>query len=824
VKDAAETQVSPDELYLRAREGDADAAYALLAEQVPVDHWVAAIEALGRQPAVDLEVVAHRTLRRKPQAVPRAVVSLARTVATPEAAFVARAIVILRDEDHVTREAAAVAEELCSEHDPAGLLADERARDALFALLARPLPEQAAFVTGLESDRVSLALLLDAARVEYLRLQELSRDTRWRSGSYRHALRHALADLALLAAAGGDFEHLAFRLLQQRTDDPGANQQLLALLPEATRAAYLDWVLSRPAGKEDVERALFVLEELERAYLDEVGRDAVRPLLSSAELAIARRAAELLVRSDPTDATVDRRIAEIVRELPTAESDDLVRAVATGAPSRVRLDLWPVDSDLSIASAGRPLAPVLVETIERSEDERVTVRALDVLIAIDAEEELLVNAVSAILDRSRPSASSDLMHVLEHDGLRRALWAALDAAESASEEVVGLLVARSTPTAAAIGLEQLSRGHPSLATEVALAGVESGTVDPYSLGDLGNRIASRAKARLVELTSEREELAERAAEGEAAAEAQLEADIAPLISHARTRLTGNERLLRDLDSIAGSRKTPARTAPSSSADDAALNRVATQLEKYGVSVEASSEGYVARVVGEADDVAALKALALLDQQATSIGGELVDQLRGAVAEALARAGLGARCMSDLYSGGPLQHPVMLLSAESRVALFDAAVACGATVLPDWESHPILSRWVSADDTATDAGSDAAGEDALPNLAAVAAEVRDLRSRVATLRHEARIRWLDRVHDALRGIDDAADAQLQLWLGLQKAGIDRVAVPGVILAASDLDAAAFEVVGEADGERYLVRSGGLRVGSDVIERARVEAVR
>ena len=139
-------------------------------------------------------------------------------------------------------------------------------------MLARTLPEQATLLRELGADEVTRDSLIDAARDQYERLQTLSRDTRWRSGSYRHALRHAIADLALIASAGGRLEDQAFRLLQQRTEDPAANTALLSLLPAPTRKSYLEWVIGRPAGKEESARTLFALNELEYRYPDDVDR------------------------------------------------------------------------------------------------------------------------------------------------------------------------------------------------------------------------------------------------------------------------------------------------------------------------------------------------------------------------------------------------------------------------------------------------------------------------------------------------------------------------------------------------------------------------
>lgn len=55
---------SVDELVLRGKEGDRDAAYDVLGRQVSVDTWVAVIRRLALDTAAaDLELVAHRTVR-----------------------------------------------------------------------------------------------------------------------------------------------------------------------------------------------------------------------------------------------------------------------------------------------------------------------------------------------------------------------------------------------------------------------------------------------------------------------------------------------------------------------------------------------------------------------------------------------------------------------------------------------------------------------------------------------------------------------------------------------------------------------------------------
>jgi hypothetical protein len=139
------TNPDVNELARRARGGDRDAAYEILGEQAPADTWVAVINALTRDPeGVDLELVAHRTLRRPPSEVPAAVLRLARATGTSRAAFVAHTVAALRTEDRLVAEARQLRDELTTPDRTAELLAEDRAADALYAVLSCPLRDQAA--------------------------------------------------------------------------------------------------------------------------------------------------------------------------------------------------------------------------------------------------------------------------------------------------------------------------------------------------------------------------------------------------------------------------------------------------------------------------------------------------------------------------------------------------------------------------------------------------------------------------------------------------------------------------------------------------------
>ena len=309
-EDNTATEAPRVEDALRARDPDLDAAYAILGKQHPVDTWVAVLNNLARQADLaDLELVAHSTLGRPP-AVIDAVLALARAKGSQQAAFLASVIARSRDEEALVRRARELISELTEEFDLDVQVAAGEAYDALFFLLTRPISEQATEVRRLTPDP-AFAELTEVVRSEYERLQEVSRDTRWRTGSYRHVLRHALADVALLARPGGRLEEQAFRLLQLRTEDFSANGELLGTLDPDVRARYLKWTLERASVESSPERAVFALEELER-YPRDVDRAKVSSLLSSKELIVARAAALFLVRTDPADASNDRAIAELI--------------------------------------------------------------------------------------------------------------------------------------------------------------------------------------------------------------------------------------------------------------------------------------------------------------------------------------------------------------------------------------------------------------------------------------------------------------------------------------------------------------------------------
>src|SRR3954462_10438 len=100
-----ETRATPQELVRELRSGRTEAAYELLGRQASIKVWREALSALAQDSeAADLELAAHRALRRPPEVVV-SLLGLAEKAATPQAAFVARAVAMLRDEPRLTEQA-----------------------------------------------------------------------------------------------------------------------------------------------------------------------------------------------------------------------------------------------------------------------------------------------------------------------------------------------------------------------------------------------------------------------------------------------------------------------------------------------------------------------------------------------------------------------------------------------------------------------------------------------------------------------------------------------------------------------------------------------
>ena len=166
-------KASPRELLNELRGGRIGAGYEFFGQQAPVKAWKEALSLLARTPdLVDLELAAHRALLRPPEVV-IALLDLAASVDTPQAAFVApssAAAAALRDKKEPAR-AEKLRAELVERHDLGLALAADDGAEALYLVLARELPEQAALAesdlrekSSFEWKAMSVSPLMSTAR------------------------------------------------------------------------------------------------------------------------------------------------------------------------------------------------------------------------------------------------------------------------------------------------------------------------------------------------------------------------------------------------------------------------------------------------------------------------------------------------------------------------------------------------------------------------------------------------------------------------------------------------------------------------------------
>ena len=832
------------ELVLRAKEGDVEAAYAVLGRQVAVDVWVAILDQLARDPGpVDLEIVAHRTLRRTP-AVVAAVLALARSAGSPTAAFLARVVAEGRSEEKLRADAEALNAELVARFDVEELLAGDNVHGALYALLARPLAEQAAVVADLASDEAASRSVLDAARSEYERLQEVARDSRWRSGSYRHALRHALADLALISGAGGRLEDQAFRLLQLRTEEPTANAELLRYLSPELRARYLDWSLDRSSAESSPARALFAIGQLS-VYPEAVERRVLERLLGGKDSQVPAAAAASLVATDPSDGSNDREIAEILRAAEPSTSGELIAALAASASQRLRIDLWPASLDSQVASAlpsnGRGCEQLAVN-LQASTDPEVRLRLLRILVeAGDTGEAVTRTIATAVVDRPQSALSIDELAVLvDVDWLRAGVWEILDTIPGPVrvECLPRLFGADPRPAV----WEQLGRLHARLdpyarqeletlvLEAIADSRLEAQPVSSAASAEFVGSLEREAHERAQRAAAELERLRALIALGDRAAEVELQESLRPLIERAVERSTGNDRLGRDYAKLVGESEPIASLThePGAALDDSELAALSSSLEAVGINLTVEGATVSARASGELTTQELIRAFALVDQRVgrAPAGARRDTALAAssAIAAEAARRDAAQEILDSLFERGPLFQAAIALSPDARTAILSAALASGFEPPVGWRDHPNLGDWlVQATDGPSTASVAPSGGSALLALQEIEHERRGAEARLQEGRTAARHAFVAGAATALDDLEQAADTYTQLWLGLGRLGIRRVAALGQIVAAEELDAVRHELIGDAAATTYVVRSGGVEIEGEIVRRARLEGV-
>lgn len=818
---------------LRVRDPDLDAAYAVLGKQHPVDTWVAVITNLTRHAKrADLELVAHSTLRR-PAPVVQAVLALAEAKASPQAAFFARVAMESRDEDSVVARARELNSRIASNFDLDVEIAGGNTIGSLYMLLATPLEAQAREVRRLAPDPV-FAELGECVRSEYERLQEVSRDTRWRAGSYRHVLRHSLADIALLMRIGGRLEEQAFRLLQVR-DDYKAQSRLLALLDAEVRALYLSWSLQRASADSSPERARFALSELAR-YPGDVDHGTITGLLASKEQSVAVAAAESLLRSNPSDGSNDRAIADLLDAVPEDLRIELLTSIIVGAPERIRVDLWGPSADPVVAAHGAGRSEVgaaVVASAASSREPDVRRRALALVAEIGETVRdgavLARDAVGLALEDEQTSL------LVDSSWARPALWAASDSLPATRRSrLLDELVAHESPATAANELAALfSRVRGSAREEIAeyvLRAVSAGQVSAAHLEDAEQQELVRAVTADAEIraaAAEREvgRLVELIELGDRAAAIELADLVAPLVQRAVERSAGNDRLRSDYARLlaalgAESSEASPTSAQSVDLDEAVVEDLNVQLEST-VRFE-RADGELVAAVSDADLPAAARAVALIDHRAQQLANPTTQAALVALSRALADAGVAQTLLADLFERGPTFQAVLGLSPSAREVLLRAAMDHGFEPSEAWREHPVLGEWLdfilseSSREVVPSTGSP------LERLQSVERFRREAEAQLSEGRRAAKQSFVREGRSALEDLEDNMDAYLQLWLALRRVGISQVAALGSVLRADELETAKHAVIETTSAERYVVRSAGVMVDDEVIERARVEA--
>ena len=843
-----ESKATPQELIGELRSGRTDAAYELLGRQAPVKAWQEALSVLARAPSsADLELAAHRALRRPP-AVVAALLALAEEVGTPQAAFVARAVASLRPEEGLAARADDLRAAILTQHDMEVGLAAEDGLGSLYLILARDLPEEAELVQRLHGDEPSRRLVSRALEQEYQRLLELGRTVRWKSGSYRYFLRHALADIALLAELGGRIGDLSFRLLQQQVETPEENEELISYLPVGTRRRFFGWALQRENANQQPTRTRFVLRVV-RQYPDDVDRRAVISALQSKDPDVRIDALVSAVALDPGRSDVDGEIAASIDELDESVARRLLRELFALEPGRLRLDRISASKRHLIVEAGaeRPaqvtqqVAALLRELRDVQQVEPLVTLAEEVA-AHSAEPDGAFTQIAEVL-ATRAGAdmgwSQAFDHLLAGARLGRAMWSALpDLEGDLQAHVYRRLVMVTEP--GRVGpetkqlLERIERVDDALVEAIGAEVLEGALeVDALSATDeaFRARLVERAEEVIVPLEAELARARVLLGQGREQAERDLREGLRPIIERAIERADGNPRLQEDYGRLLPPPidAEPPITPPAPEVSENTLE----ELDRVGARTELSG-GILHIELTPGDDERSrgqLRYLAVLDQRLSAAGTAPAgtEAVLTAYVEALGRRGDARQLVSDLFERGPLFKLALGLSAGTRSQLVQAAVANGLSITEHWYDDPALGEWLLSlelDGRAARAGQDGKPSTplaALEHARGLNAEVETARSKTERLLHEAKLAFVGESSRAFEDLELAIDGYIQLWHALSGMGISQVAALGSVVDLEEIDPRRHEIVGDPSSARFVVRAAGIAVDGEVVSKARIEGI-
>jgi hypothetical protein len=838
-------------MLLRAfRDGDTSAGYELLGRQATIDQWNEALSLFARSPAdVDLERIAGSTLGRQPEVV-ASVIDLLEATGTSQALVVAHAAARLRSEPHLVERARAVATTLLETHRP--LLDDEAgdARQSLFVLLVLPPAEQKEVWHLWRAALPARAASVEGAlRVEDDRLLRLSKERSYRAGSFLHFYRHALADLVLIAGIDDSLGRRAFSLLQRRVDEAEEQEPLLLVVPEETRRRYLRWAIDlKNSGA--VPRTRFALRMLREHFHDAVEPTAILALCERAAPEVAFEAARTALELSLAGTGLAQQLARLINELDEDLARPLAAIAVVTAPEQVRLDLvvtdrvaWLFEEAKGSAEPFAHRVASELATVQPADEVSVLLTGLERLDVSAEPFELAANAVLRRVQQGEP-IKAVIDEALIGARFRAGAWRALptlplDAVIDAAPllisrevqtqrvrrvvEVLASLEDEARPRFASVVLEVATRGEIEIEDLASSWPEELGL---YAL-DWTTRANQDAEAELGAIR-ERLEL------GERVYIADLRSYIGPLVDRALERARGNQRLEEGYGRLNAALKDGAKSTAAEDKVRTDSSGFADELARAGATLDAADGAF--RVTfhdsSPALDVSRLRLLGALDQRQQRLGPgserQTIDQVLSALAAAAGNDGLAERAVTDLFEGGPLLQIAKQLSGHARELLFSAAEARGWRASAEWLEHRALGEWLRRRQIQSGPGDVGGGFD-LPTLRTALRLARDSRAQVEAARNEVALQ--EHVvkealaHGALRvfeELDLLMDSYAQLWHGLSKVGIRRIAPLGAVLLRAEIEPDRHEIVGEAKGDRFVVRTSGIEVDDRVLVPARVEA--
>lgn len=844
--DEPDSKATPAELLIEMRAGNTDAAYELLGRQASVKAWREALGYLAKTADhADLELAAHRALRRPPDVV-SALIDLARAVASPQAAFVARAISKLRPEPHLIARANELKEQLLTkEVDP--VLAADDGLGALYLILAHDLAQQPAMVKTVSTDAKAAKMLSDALDTEYQRLLELGRTVRWTSGSYRYLLRHSLAHLALLSSAHGRTGQLAYRLLQQQIETPEENDELLDLLPQETRRTFLLWALERENATSYSTRTRFVLavarrhpSDVDRAVVVAAARAVTDPETVADALLTA-------VELGPAETDLDRDIADRLDDLPTDVARRLLRGVLVIEPKRVRADMLSAAArDLVVDSSDdagdnvvREIASVLPRLVD-VEKARELVEMAEKIAAKawvgDESFEVIARALAARANQDARWEHALLTNFVVGPRTRAGMWTALaEAVPERRSSYVGRLIELDDPETNSrhasdlLLTDEVDEG----AIDVLAVAVLDGAIFPRRLEGVTpahiEQLAAAAATRASALQRQAAEAAALLQSGEPAAEAKLLEGLRPIIERAIDRAAGNERLQDDYRRLLSTTAETRQQTELGISEDIPAS-IIEELSKLGATIERSEAGPIIRLNEPNDTQKNVRYLAALDQRLAK-SSPATRQAPAAVIEpyvlALGRVGDATAITIDLFERGPLMRVALGLTSNTRELVVKAALGNGLEVAPAWLEDVRLGNWLAGVIGAEEMQpSSERGESSpiaiLESAHRTAETARAMQQRVERLQSDVKKSFVESALPAFVDLELAIDGYIQLWQALSQLGVSQVAPLGTVVAREEIDPDRHDIVSSSPAERYVVRAAGVAVDSQILVRARLEA--